>query len=465
MSLVERLRNVPLFSELPDEDLERLCRGTEEVHLPAGELLFSEGDEGDRAFVVMDGQIEIVKATAGGEMLLALQTEGVVGEMALLENAPRNASVRARADTTLLAIPKARLDELLDSSPSASRAFFEVFLARWRDTQSSLQQSERMAQLGTLTAGLAHELNNPAAAVNRSAGQLIDAAARYGEARATVALNLDQKGRDLVDRLLAEVQERRGVGPTLSALERSDLEESVEDWLADRGVDRSWELAPGMVDAGFTTESLSEIAAQLVPERLSEVIGLLHVAQDQLSMLHQIEEGTRRMSEIVKALKSYSYLDQAPVQNVDVTAGLEDTLLLLSHKAKGVEIVRDYAANLPTIEAQGSELNQVWTNLIDNALYALSDAEVENPRVRIGTMTTDGGVAVEIEDNGPGIPDEIRERIFDAFFTTKPPGSGTGLGLDISQNIVLYHHGGQLTVDSEPGRTVFRIELPLRLPV
>ena len=184
MSQVDRLRAVPLFSELPDADLERLCVGIEEVQLEAGELLFSEGDEGDRAFIVIEGQIEIVKASAGGEVLLAVQTEGVVGEMALLENAPRNASVRARSETTLLAIGKARLDELIDSSPSASRAFFAVMLSRWRDTQSSLQQSERMAQLGTLTAGLAHELNNPAAAVNRSAGQMMEAMLRYGKAAA-----------------------------------------------------------------------------------------------------------------------------------------------------------------------------------------------------------------------------------------------------------------------------------------
>ena len=187
MSHLDLLRNVPLFSGLPEEDLERLCVGTEDVRLPAGELLFSEGDEGDRAFVVLNGQIEIVKAAAGGEVLLAVQTEGVVGEMALLEDAPRNASVRARSDATLLAIPKARLDELLESSPSASRAFFAVMLSRWRDTQSSLQQSERMAQLGTLTAGLAHELNNPAAAVQRGAEQLGAVVAGYAAAYATAA--------------------------------------------------------------------------------------------------------------------------------------------------------------------------------------------------------------------------------------------------------------------------------------
>ncbi len=464
MSSVERLRTVPLFSELPEEDLERLCVGTEEVRLPAGELLFSEGDEGDRAFVVLDGQIEIVKASAGGEVLLAVKSDGVVGEMALLENAPRNASVRARADTTLLAIPKARLDDLLDSSPSASRAFFEVMLARWRDTQSSLQQSERMAQLGTLTAGLAHELNNPAAAVNRSAGQLIEGLARFGDARAAVAAALDSGAAGFVSVILDEIQEKRGAAEPLSAMDRADREDAVEDWLAGHDVDRSWELAPGLVEAGLTDERLDEIADRIPVEHLSAVIGLIDAAHEQMAMLHQIEEGTRRMSAIVKALKSYVYLDQAPVQDVDIVAGIEDTLLILGHKTKGVDVERDYATHLPKIEALGSELNQVWTNLIDNALYAMADAEVENPRVTIRAMASDGGVAVEVEDNGPGIPEEIQKRVFDSFFTTKPPGSGTGLGLDISRNIVMSHHGGNLTVDSAPGRTVFRVELPLRLP-
>ncbi len=223
------------------------------------------------------------------------------------------------------------------------------------------------------------------------------------------------------------------------------------------------ELAPGIVDAGLTQAALDDVVATLPDERLAEVVELIDATQDQLSMLHQIEEGTRRMSAIVKALKSYAYLDQAPVQDVDITAGLEDTLLLLTYQTRDVAVEREYDADLPRIEAYGSELNQVWTNLIDNALYALRESTVEDPRLTVRTMTTDDGVAVEIEDNGPGISEEIQGRIFDSFFTTKPPGSGTGLGLDISQNIVLHHHGGNLTVDSRPGRTVFRVELPSRV--
>ena len=464
MSTFEQLRSVPLFTELPDEDLEMLCPHVEEVTLPAGELLFAEGDVGDRAYVVIDGTVEIVKATPGGEVLLALKSDGVIGEMALLEEAPRNASVRARFESTLLAIPKEQLDELLASSPSASRAFFEVMLSRWRDTQSSLQQSERMAQLGTLTAGLAHELNNPAGAVNRSAGQLGEAMRAYGDARAAVAAMLDESERTFVDELMRDLYERKGVGTELSALDRSDREDEVEDWLVDHDVDRSWELAPGLVDSGVTAEWLDRLEDNVAESNRGAVVGLVNAAHEQLSLVHQVEEGTRRMSAIVKALKSYSYLDQAPVQDVDLKVGLNDTLMLLEHKAKHVKVEKDYQPDLPVIEALGSELNQVWTNLIDNALYALEDSDTEDPTLTVRTMTADGGVAVEIEDNGPGIPEEIQKRIFDSFFTTKPPGSGTGLGLDISRNIVIYHHSGNLTVESKPGRTVFRVDLPLRLP-
>jgi signal transduction histidine kinase len=464
MSTVDQLRAVPLFSELPREDLERLCVGTEEVTLAAGELLFSEGDPGDRAYVVLDGQIDIVKATVGGEVLLAVQSEGVVGEMALLEDAPRNASVRGRSAAVLLAIPKARLDELLDSSPSASQAFFHVMLGRWRDTQSSLQQSERMAQLGTLTAGLAHELNNPAAAVNSSANRMAEAMVRYGNARAAVASNLDADGLAVIDDLLEGLYASRGSGNQMSTLDQADLEDEIESWLADHDVDRSWELAPGLADAGLGVDQLSNIADKVEPSTLPSIIDLISAAQEQLGLVHQIEEGTRRMSAIVKALKSYAYLDQAPVQNVEVTAGLDDTLMLLEHKTKGIEVVREYADGLPAIEALGGELNQVWTNLIDNAVYAIVESDRDDGRIVVRALTTEAGVVVEVEDNGPGIPEEIQKRVFDSFFTTKPPGSGTGLGLDISRNIVIQHHGGNLTVDSEPGRTTFKVELPLRLP-
>ncbi len=182
------------------------------------------------------------------------------------------------------------------------------------------------------------------------------------------------------------------------------------------------------------------------------------------ALVREVEEGAGRLSSIVHALKSYSYLDQAPVQEVDITKGIDDTLLILKRKTDGITVQRDYADDLPTIEAYGSELNQVWTNLIDNASDAIKHAEIVGGKIIIRAFPKGEGVAVEIEDNGPGIPGEIQNRVFDSFFTTKPPGSGTGLGLDISRSIVMTRHGGEIGVESEPGRTIFRVELPLRPP-
>jgi signal transduction histidine kinase len=293
---------------------------------------------------------------------------------------------------------------------------------------------------------------------------MAEAMERYGNARAAVALDLGEAGVPFLEDLLESIRRQIGGAVTLAALERADFEDDIEGWLTDHGVDRSWELAPGLVDAGVTLDRLSDLADHVDGSKLAGVIGLIGAAQEQFALLYQIEEGTRRMSAIVKALKSYAYLDQAPVQNVDVTAGLNDTLMLFEHKTKDVEVQRAYADDLPRIEAFGGELNQVWTNLIDNALYAVTESNQTDGRVIVRATPTEEGVVVEIEDNGPGIPEEIQSRIFDSFFTTKPPGSGTGLGLDISRNIVIYHHGGNLTVDSQPGRTVFRVELPLRIP-
>lgn len=293
---------------------------------------------------------------------------------------------------------------------------------------------------------------------------MAEAMVRYGDARAAAALELGEGGTSLVAELLDELHDRKKVSSSLSALDQADLEDNVEGWLADHEVDRSWELAPGLVDAGLTPDRLSDLSQVLGPSQLAKVIGLIGAAQEQLALVHQIEEGTRRMSAIVKALKSYAYLDQAPVQNVEVTDGLDDTLMLLEHKTKDIEVRREYADDLPRIEALGGELNQVWTNLIDNALYAMAESGTTGGRLIVRATPADSKVVVEVEDNGPGIPEEIRTRIFDSFFTTKPPGSGTGLGLDISRTIVIHHHGGNLTVESQPGRTVFRVELPLRLP-
>lgn len=455
--MIERLRIVPLFGHLPEADLERLCRGVEELKLPKGATLFTEGEPADTAFVIASGEVEITKASDSHDVLIAVRKANeVIGEMALLQSLPRTATARARTDATLLRIPKARIDELLESSITAVRAMFSVILDRWRGTEAQLRQNERMAQLGTLTAGLAHELNNPAAAVKRSADVLAAAATAYADARVAWA----SAAPDDIARL--EPLHRRALESSralpLDALARSDREADLETWLDDLGVADAYRAAPPLVDLDLTTDEKRLIEGS---GDAAVVVELLRAATELAMLVHEVREGASRLSAVVQPLKSYSYLDQAPVQEVDVVAGLEDTLMILSAKTAGLAIRREYSPNLPRIEAYGSELNQVWTNLIDNAADAVKDAGKTDGEIVVRVSSTTERLVVEIEDNGPGIPDEIRNRIFDAFFTTKPPGRGTGLGLEISYGIVVNRHRGEIEVDSQPGRTVFRVLLPL----
>ena len=444
--MLERFRQVPLFADLSDEDLARVCGESLDVQLEPGEVLFREGEPGDRAYVVTAGELAVLRASDRRQVLVAVQGEGaVLGEMALVEEAPRSATVRARTPAHLLSISKTALDDLLTSSPSAARSVFGTLLRRTRENHDLLRHQERMVQLGTLAAGVAHELNNPAAAVQRTAGQLsaeldrlIGALPDHG--RATEALEL----------LGARGQQAR------TPVEVSDEEEAVEDWLRARGVNEAWEVAPRLVEAGI---GVAELAGLRDGADLSETVRLLAAAAAVRRSAAEIAEGAVRIAEIVRALRSYSYLDRAPVQDVDVVGGIEDTLVLLGNVTRGVRIVREYEPGLPTITAVGGELNQVWTNLIANACDALAGASA--PRLTLRAARRDQDVVVEVEDNGRGIPSEVQGRVFDAFYTTKPPGQGTGLGLQISYRIVALEHGGDLTFESEPGRSTFRVALPI----
>lgn len=457
----ERLRSVPLFADLPQEDLERLCSGVHEIVLEPGASLFDEGEEGNAAYVIIEGKIEITQRSAGGDpVLLAVRSiDEVIGEMALVQSAPRAATARAQTAATLIAIPKSTLDDLLITSPSAVRTIFEAMLQRWKDTQSRLRQSERMAQLGTLSAGLAHELNNPAAAIGRAAAQLSGAIDKLTDAVAGSAPLLDA---GTLDRLLAEVRTRSIDPPVLDSLTRADLEGEVESWLTRQGISDSWDVSPALVALGFGPAGLTELTEELDAIQRAAALRVLRAAQEVSGHTRNILVGAGRISSIVGALKSYSYLDQAPVQTVDVRRGLDDTLLILERKLEGITVTKEYDDNTPEIEAYGSELNQVWTNLLDNAADALTGTT--DPTIVIRVRADGSGVVVEVEDNGPGIPEKIQHRVFDSFFTTKPPGSGTGLGLDISRSIITDRHGGWIGLESVPGRTMFRVKLSSRPP-
>jgi signal transduction histidine kinase len=378
--------------------------------------------------------------------------------MALLSNSPRSATVVAIMDSEALCISQDVFENLLSTSPSATRAVLHWVLARLGQNESLLHQQEKMAALGTLSAGLAHELNNPAAAAQRSASLLRDAPARWlGLTHQLETLAFKENLSDWLNKYMREATRRFERPLKLETLEKIDLVEQLQDWLEANGIESAWEFAPALVNFGWNSTSLGELKSMPVFQAAIQWLGM---GSQIVTQLYEIQNTTERISQIVRAMKSYTYLDQAPLLEVDVHEGLENTLVIMQHKLKqGVTVKRDYAADLPRIEAYASELNQVWTNIIDNAVDAMNG----KGEIVLRTYEKMDQVVVEIIDNGPGIPKDVRSRIFEPFFTTKPPGQGTGLGLHVTHDIVVNRHHGLLLVQSKPGETEFKVILPKRI--
>ena len=455
---LEQLRRVPLFAELSEDDLSWIADAGEAVELSGGDLLAGEGDPGDALFVIISGELEVVKRSRTTDIPIAVLGPGeIVGEMAIFEAQPRMASVRAVLPTRVIRIGRDVILELVRTRPSATLSMLRTVMGRLRGTEAMLREREKLAALGTLSAGLAHELNNPAAAVQRSAALLQDGLDRW--AAATSALGSvvdDHEHAALVAELAAEVARHAGTQASLDPLDASDRAWELESFLSERGVSDAGELASSLVTGGWDRAHLERIEAAFPGDAFGRVVTWVAAGSTVHALVDEVGTGARRISEIVKAVKEYSFMDQAPVQPVDVRTGLDNTLVILRPKLKGgVSIVRDYENDLPEIEAFGSELNQVWTNILDNAIDAMGG----QGEIRIRAFARDADVVVEICDDGPGMPPEIRERIFEPFYTTKPPGSGTGLGLHISHNVVA-RHGGRITVRSRPGETCFEVVLP-----
>lgn len=332
-------------------------------------------------------------------------------------------------------------------------------VTRQKLAEQALRQTEKMATLGTLAAGVTHELNNPAAATRRAAEQLGEKLISLEAAH--LAFNPASLGEAAAAKLRSIVEGARKAGSRageLDAMAQSDSEAELEDWLEDNGVDNAWEVAGDLVSAGLAPTELQPIADDLTGKDLRTALEWVAAAYNVSSLAHTVGQGASRLSEIVGALKGYAYLGQAPIQEVDLTEGIENTLVILRSKLKyGITVRRDYAPDMPSVPAYGSELNQVWTNLLDNA----ADAMNEKGEITIRVRAEGNDAIVEIEDDGPGIPPDIQNRLFDPFFTTKPPGKGMGLGLSTSYSIVTDKHKGQLSVTSEPGSTRFVVKLPL----
>jgi signal transduction histidine kinase len=344
----------------------------------------------------------------------------------------------------------------------ADRRRMRLLEVAFLNQEMALRQSEKLATLGGLAAGVAHELNNPAAAARRASEQLRDAFGGLEEAHrrlgAACLSEADGKTLALIDR---EARERSARPSDLDTMGRSDREAAVEEWLDGRGIADPWKLAPPLAAQGLDPAGLDRLASSIPAGALGAVVEWAAAVFPVYSLLHEIGQGSSRISEIVGALKSYSYVGQAPVQAVDLHEGIDNTLVILRNKLKaGINVRRDYAADLPQVAAYGSELNQVWTNILDNA------ADAMNGRGEIVIRTRRDGLfaVVEMEDNGPGIPPEVQPRIFDPFFTTKGVGKGTGLGLSTSHAIVTGKHRGSIRVESRPGMTRFTVRLPIELP-
>jgi signal transduction histidine kinase len=460
--VLDTLRRVQLFSELPEEKLAWISERGSEVRLRPGDYVKKAGDPPDGFYVVIEGQIEWTSKVGQQDVHVQSLVAGKFwGHELLLTDRPYPVSGRASTAVRLYVLETDDFWRMLSDCPSILRRLVAILIERWGNLGVAEQRHAKLISLGMMAAGLAHELNNPSAAVGRSAEEAREAfreastrAMKLGE------LEMTQEERAFVAALPDEVARRTENAPALDSLEQSDREDEVTEWLEERGVEEAWGLSPTLVGAALDVDWLEDLSGHLSDVgSLGEVLAWLasEITGDEL--LREIRQASARISELVGAVKSYSHMDKTSRKEADVHEGLENTLVMLGHKLKkgNVRVTRDYEEDLPRICAYGSELNQVWTNIIDNAI----DAVEGDGNVRIRTTREDDRVLVEISDDGPGIPEEIRERIFEPFFTTKDVGEGTGIGLDISHRVVVEELGGDIRVVSEPGSTSFQVRLPI----
>jgi signal transduction histidine kinase len=465
MSLVDDLRKNKVFGDQPEEDLAWLAEQGHEVRLAPGETMFRAGAPADRLFVFFEGEFH---GRRDGDLIFTVRAGDVTGLLPFSRMTTFIAQGYAVAPTRLAWFPSSIFPEMLRRMPVLTARFVALITDRVRETTRADQQREKLASLGKLSAGLAHELNNPAAAVRRAAAGMGEILATTRETNLRLSrFALTPQQREAIAQFEHDTGRRLATAPvSLNSLEQSDREEQLAGWLESHDIHDAWKLVPVFVEAGIDARELESLIAHTGPEPLPEVLRRNAALLTAASLAHEVEQSAARISELVKAIKEYSYMDQAPEQEIDVNAGLDSTLTILSYKIKkaGVIVQREYDRNLPRVCAWGSELNQAWTNLIDNAVDAMSGNGADSVRrLSVRTERDPEGVLVEIGDTGTGIPKEIREKIYDPFFTTKGVGEGTGLGLDIVRRI-MQKHRADIRLESKPGDTRFQVRLPLSRP-
>jgi signal transduction histidine kinase len=457
---VADLRPVDLFDDLTDDELALWAEVATPYDRKAGEVLAEQGVEVEGALLLLEGSAQALLVDGGRTEPVGRQFAPTwAGAISVLTGGPLGVRMQAETDCRVAMIASADFRRLAFAQPAVHQRVMKQVAPVMSRVQGIEQNRERLASLGTMAAGLAHELNNPAAAAQRAAAQLAEAIDVVGAALSRfVESGVERSDAEVLVGLQREAVAGAQSRTAFDALDAADAEDELLERLEDLGVPEPWRLTEALACAGVDQDWLDRLHAAAGPAT-DAAIGWVAATLTARSLAVELQESTRRMSDLVGAVKTYAYMDRGALVEVDLHEGLETTLAVLGHKLKhtSINVVRDYDRSLPHLTVRGSELNQVWTNLLDNAIDALG----ESGTITIATRHDDSCALVDISDDGPGIAPEHRDRVFDSFFTTKDVGAGTGLGLATARRIVVDRHDGALTFDSEPGRTTFHVSLPI----
>jgi len=453
---LQLLRKVPVFEGLPEDQVQWFLSRSQELQMKPGETYAHQGAPADAMFVVLEGEVQGRGELAGDTVILPIPAGSVTGILPFSRMKNFTLGGRAVTDAHLLRFPASLFPELVQKSPELATRLVGLMSDRIRETTRFEQQRDRLAALGKLSAGLAHELNNPASAAKRASSQLRDLLKRVRDASHELGkFDLTPAQRAEIERLEASLTQT-GASP-LDPLVASDLEDQLDSLLRSHGQNDMWQLAADLARRNFRPEALEQLFLNLDADTARAALVRISASLEISGLLNEIESSASRISDLVRAIKEYTFMDQAPLQNVDVVKTLENTLTILNHKLKhGVTVRRDYRDTSLSVNSFGSELSQVWTNLIDNAIDAMGG----QGELYVRAYRDDNCVVVEIADNGPGISPEVMPHIYEPFFTTKGVGEGTGLGLDTVKRIIRKHHG-TIQVRSKPGDTCFQVWLPV----
>jgi signal transduction histidine kinase len=454
--LIEALKRVGPLHGMEESELEWLATHGIERFEPAGTTLFHEGDPATRMNIILKGEAHVRRERGAPTGLFIGRAGQITGLLPFSRMKSHGGHGFVVVDIWALDFDKSIFPEMLRAVPSMGQRCVSVLLDRVREVTRLEQQTEKLSALGKLAGNLAHEMNNPASAAQRAASGLLDELRVYGMQKFKLgSLCLDEQHLLQVRNWQAAIREKaRAVEP--NTVHHSALEDSLQSWLKSHGVDETWKIAPELAELGVTAEQLDPLGDFLEAEPLTIVLSQFASSVRAERIAEAMLDSTARIFDLIRAIKDYSYLDQAPIQEVDVRQGLENTLAMLQSRLAHVEVERRYEADLPLIAAYGSELNQVWMALLENALDAIAD----RGKITLGVQISGEMLLIEVWDNGPGIPAELQDRIFEPFFTTKAPGLGLGLGLDTAQRIIRRHRG-YIRVQSQPGETCFQVRLPI----